>query len=403
MTRVLKFGGTSVETIDKIQNVANMIKENHDKGHELLVVVSAMGKATDQLHKMIHQLNDKPSKRELDMLLATGEQVTMPLLSTALKSLGVNAISLTGAQAGILTNDQHAKARIEAIDTDLIQMHLQARTVVIVAGFQGMSATGDITTLGRGGSDTTAVALAAALKGSCEIYTDVTGIYTVDPKFCPQARQLEVLSYEEMLEMASLGANVLESRAVEMAHKFDIPLYIAKSHSNLPGTHITSQGALLEMPLITGISVDDTCMMASVKHLPFSPANVAYLFDALAKRHLNIDMIAIAAPYQGHVSVSFTALKEDKLDIQNLVSNLSHKFSNIDITSNDQIVKLSVVGIGMVSHSGVAASIFNLFAQHDITFYQVTTSEISISYTLLEAHASKAAQVISEYFRLTKS
>lgn len=400
MTTVLKFGGTSVKNIEKIKAIALQIKERYQLGESLVVVVSAMGKSTDKLVKMIHSLNEQPSKRELDMLLATGEQVTIPLLSTALKSLGVNAISLTGAQAGILTDDQHAKARIEAIDTDLIQMHLDANTVVVVAGFQGMSATGDITTLGRGGSDTTAVALAVALEGQCEIYTDVPGIFTVDPKFYPDARQLEIISYEEMLEMASLGANVLETRAVELAHKFQVPLYLAKSHDTIPGTHIRDQSTILEMPLITGISIDNTCIMASVKHLPFSPQNIAYLFNELSKRHLNIDMIAIAAPYHNHVTISFTALKSDILEIQDVILQISNHFEGIDITTNDQIVKLSVVGIGMVSHSGVAASIFSLFAEHDIIFYQVTTSEISISYTLLEKDAKRAANIIATYYKL---
>lgn len=199
-------------------------------------------------------------------------------------------------------------------------MHLQAGTVVVVAGFQGVSATGDITTLGRGGSDTTAVALAVALKGTCEIYTDVTGIFTVDPKYHSKARQLERISYDEMLEMASLGSNVLETRAVELAHKFDVPLYVAKSLDQKPGTHILSQAKLLEVPLITGISVDDTAMMASVKNLPFSSKNIASLFEALSKNHINIDMIAIAAPYNDHVTISFSALKADLLEIQGVIS-----------------------------------------------------------------------------------
>jgi aspartate kinase len=400
MTSILKFGGTSVESIDKIKAIANYIKDRYLNGESLVVVVSAMGKSTDHLVKLIHSLDDQPSKRELDMLLATGEQVTIPLLSTALKNLGVNAISLTGGQAGILTNDHHAKARIEGIDTDLIQMHLQAGTVVVVAGFQGISATGDITTLGRGGSDTTAVALAVALKGTCEIYTDVTGIFTVDPKHYPNARQLESISYDEMLEMASLGSNVLETRAVEMAHKFDVPLYVAKSLDSQVGTHILSQEKLLEIPLITGISVDDTSMMASVKNLPFSSKNIASLFEALSKKHINIDMISIAAPYNDHVTISFSALKADLLQIQEVISKMSCHHSNLEITSNDQITKLSVVGIGMVSHSGVAASIFNLFAKYDIRYYQVTTSEISISYSVHQSDIALAVKVISEYFKL---
>lgn len=400
MISVLKFGGTSVATVDKIKSIAQNIHERYRQGEQIVVVVSAMGKSTDQLVNLIHQVNPHPSKRELDMLLATGEQVTIPLISTALKGLGLNAISLTGPQAGIQTDDRHSKARIESIDTDLIRMHLDAGTIVVVAGFQGISPTGDITTLGRGGSDTTAVALAVALKGKCEIYTDVAGIYTVDPRYHAQAKKLDKISYEEMLEMASLGANVLETRAVELAHKFNVPLYVGKSHENIPGTHIIDRSTSLETPAITGISIDDQSIMASVKHLPFSQENIAKLFLALAERNLYIDMISIAAPYHDHVTVSFTALKEDLVEIQEVINHLQNDFEDIDITTNDQIVKLSVVGIGMVSHSGVAANIFRLFAEGNIRYYQVTTSEISISYTILNEDVNKAIQLISNAYQL---
>lgn len=400
MISVLKYGGTSVASVDKIKNIANSIYDRHQAGEQLVVVVSAMGKSTDQLLKLIHQINDQPSKRELDMLLATGEQVTIPLLSTALKGLGANAISLTGPQAGIQTNDQHSKARIESIDTELIKMHLDAGTIVVVAGFQGISATGDITTLGRGGSDTTAVALAVALEGKCEIYTDVAGIYTVDPRYHDQAKKLDYIGYDEMLEMASLGANVLETRAVEMAHKFNVPLYVAKSHDMVPGTHIIDRSTSLETPAITGISIDDRCVMASVKHLPFSQANIATLFMKLAEKNLYIDMISIAAPYHDHVTVSFTALKEDLTEIQSVISSMKKDFEDIDITTNDQIVKLSVVGIGMVSHSGVAANIFRLFAEGNVHYYQVTTSEISISYTVHHNDVTNAIQLITQEYKL---
>lgn len=399
MATILKFGGTSVATIDQIKNIARFIKDRH-LNEQLVIVVSAMGKTTDKLLKMIHEISGKPSKREIDMLLATGEQVTIPLLSTALRSFGVNAISLTGAQAGIQTNDHHAKAKIETINTELIQSHLEANTVVVVAGFQGISATGDITTLGRGGSDTTAVALAASLKGACEIYTDVDGIYTVDPRYNPKAKKLNNISYEEMLEMASLGANVLETRAIEMAHKFKVPLYVAKSHTHIKGTAIVERNNTMESTVITGISIDTDCLMASVKHLPFSQGNVAELFTGLAKKNLNIDMISIAAPYNDHVTVSFTSKKEDLTDIQEVITDMKNHHNTIEITTNNEIVKLSVVGIGMVSHSGVAANIFKLFAEENIHYYQVTTSEISISYTILKTDVQKAVDIISKAYEL---
>jgi aspartate kinase len=368
MTTVLKFGGTSVASIDQIKNIARFIKERHET-EQIVVVVSAMGKSTDRLLKMIHEISAAPSKRELDMLLSTGEQVTIPLLSTALKEIGCNAISLTGAQAGIQTTDHHAKARIETIASELIQKHLEEGTIVVVAGFQGISATGDITTLGRGGSDTTAVALAVALKGSCEIYTDVDGIYTVDPRYNSKAKKLDTISYQEMLEMASLGANVLETRAIEMAHKFKIPLYVAKSHTHIKGTHIIERDDTMESTVITGISIDNECIMASVKHLPFSQANIAQLFVNLAAKNLNIDMISIAAPYNDHITVSFTAEKNDINEIQEVISNMKRDFNTIEITTNSEIVKLSVVGIGMVSHSGVAANIFRLFAEIEMSIW----------------------------------
>lgn len=400
MITVLKFGGTSVATIDQIKNIAQNINDRHSQGEQLVIVVSAMGKSTNHLLQMIHEISATPSKRELDMLLATGEQVTIPLLSTALKELGCNAISLTGAQAGIQTTDHHAKARIESIASELILKHLEAGTIVVVAGFQGISATGDITTLGRGGSDTTAVALAVSLKGKCEIYTDVDGIYTVDPRYNSKARKLHTISYEEMLEMASLGAHVLETRAIEMAHKFKVPLYIGKSHTTLPGTHIIERNNTMESTVITGVSIDNNCLMASVKHLPFSQTNIANLFMNLASKNLNVDMISIAAPYNGHVTVSFTAEKNDANEIQEVISNMKQELETIEITTNDQIVKLSVVGIGMVSHSGVAANIFRLFAEENINYYQVTTSEISISYTILESDVQRSIKIISNAYEL---
>lgn len=399
MPTLLKFGGTSLATTEQIQYIAQFIKTRH-KEEQLVIVVSAMGKTTDQLIQTMTTISLNPSKRELDMLLATGEQVTTALLSTALKEVGVNAISLTGFQAGIQTNDTHAKARIETINTDLIKKHLEAGTVVVVAGFQGVSATGDITTLGRGGSDTTAVALAAALNGSCEIYTDVHGIYTIDPRYNSNARKLKTICYEEMLEMASLGAHVLETRAVEMAHKFNVPLYVAKSHTSTKGTAIVERNHTMESTVITGISIETNCLMASVKHLPFSQQNIATLFTHLASKHLNIDMISIAAPYHDHVTVSFTAQKEDLSGIKEVITQMKEAFHTIEITTNSEIVKLSVIGIGMVSHSGVAAHIFKLFADENIAYYQVTTSEISISYTILKSDVQRAIDVISKAYDL---
>lgn len=400
MMKVLKFGGTSISSIEKIQSIANNITARSIQGEQLVIVVSAMGNSTNELLKMIYQITDSPSKRELDMLLSTGEQVTISLLSTAIRELGVNSISLTGTQAGIQTNDQHSKARIESISVDIIKKHLELDTIVVVAGFQGVTATGDITTLGRGGSDTTAVALSAALGCSCEIYTDVDGIYTVDPRYYSDARKLEKISYDEMLEMAYLGANVLETRAVELAYKHKIPLYVGLSNSDILGTQIIERTHDMESTIITGISVDKNCLMASVKNLPFSQKNISQLFSSIASKNLLIDMISIPAQYHDHVTVSFTALKEDINEIQEVISNMKVTHPDIEITTNNSIVKLSVVGIGMISHSGVAANIFKLFADNDIHYYQVTTSEISISYTVSENDVAKAVEVLTEEYGL---
>lgn len=400
MRTVLKYGGTSVATIEQIKKIALDVVKRTQSGEQLVIVLSAMGKSTNKLLDLIYQISDSPSKRELDMLLSTGEQITIPLLSTAIKELGYNAISLTGAQAGILTNDEHAKARIESISVELIKKHLELNTIVVVAGFQGITATGDITTLGRGGSDTTAVALSVALDAKCEIYTDVEGIYTVDPKYHKDAKKIHTISYEEMLEMSSLGANVLETRAVELAYKFKVPLYLAKNNLKTTGTFITERNNTMESTALTGISIDENCLMASVKNLIFNPNNIAQLFTSIASKNLLIDMISIAAPYNDHVTVSFTALKEDENEIKSVISKMKSDHPNIEITTNSSIVKLSVVGIGMVSHSGIAANIFRLFAENDIHYYQVTTSEISISYTISEENVNKAIKLISQAYSL---
>lgn len=400
MIKVLKYGGTSVGSIDKIKNIALDIAKRSSNSEKLVVVVSAMGKSTNKLVDMIYEISKTPSKRELDMLLSTGEQVTISLLSTAIRELGHNSISLTGSQAGIQTTDHHSKARIESISVDVIKRHLETNTIVVVAGFQGITATGDITTLGRGGSDTTAVALATALKGSCEIYTDVDGIYSVDPRFHKTAKKLETISYDEMLEMANLGANVLETRAVELAYKHKIPLYVGLSNSNIMGTQIVERTKKMESTAITGISIDENCIMASVKNLTFSQNNIAELFSSIASRNLNIDMISIPASYHEHVTVSFTALKDDYSEIQEVITSMKETHPSIEITTNTSIVKLSVVGIGMISHSGVAANIFKLFAEHNINYYQVTTSEISISYTVLESDINKAVNILTSEYKL---
>lgn len=397
---VLKYGGTSVETIDQIKAVAGRLAERKKLGQDLVVVISAMGQTTDQLLDMAASISETPDRREVDLLLATGEQVSVALLSIALKTLGVNSVGLTGRQAGIFTDDVHTKARISRIETDRIRQHLEAGEIVVVAGFQGVNENGDITTLGRGGSDTSAVSLAAALGCTCELFTDVDGIYTVDPKILPEARKLDSISYEEMLEMASRGAKVIETRAVEFAHKYKVPVIVGLSTGDYPGTLIKELDETMEKRVVTGISVDEDCLMVTVNTVPFESKNIAKIFAAISGENIMIDMISQTAPYNSFVNLTFTSKIEDRFNIKTILEKLKAEFPTIDYVIDDSVIKLSVVGIGMVSQSGVASALFNLFAENDIDFYQVTTSEISISYTLNAYDRDKAVHMIASAFDL---
>lgn len=395
----MKYGGTSVGSVEKIKNVAEIICNRKASGDDIVVVVSAMGKSTDSLIGMMKEISKKPCKRDLDMLISTGEQVSIALLSAAIKERGFKSVSLTGQQAGIETNDIHSKARISKVRSETISTHLTADTIVVVAGFQGVTPTGDITTLGRGGSDTTAVSLAASLRGSCEIYTDVDGVYTVDPRLFPQAKKLQTISYEEMLEMASLGASVLETRSVEMASKYNVPLYVALNTGEYSGTYITERNEQMESNLITGLSIDDDCLMVTVNMLPYNTGKVADLFTTLANKNIIVDMISITAPYKDHVNVSFTSKHDDLEEIVEVTNSLGDN-TEIITEINSQLIKLSVVGVGMVTNSGVAARMFQLFSDNGIPYQQVTTSEISISYTINKSDKDKAILVIANEFDL---
>ena len=398
--KVMKYGGTSVGSVEKIQNIAEIVCNRKRNGDDIVVVVSAMGKSTDHLIRMMQQISANPCKRDMDMLVSTGEQISIALLSAAIKELGFQSISLTGQQAGIETNDMHSKARISRVSTDVIPRHLAEGAIVVVAGFQGITATGDITTLGRGGSDTTAVSLAAALGGECEIYTDVDGVYTVDPRVYPNAKKLSHICYEEMLEMASLGASILETRSVEMASKFKVPLYVALNTGEYVGTHIVERDERMESNLITGMSIDDNCLMITVNMLPYDTKKIAELFTKLADDNIMVDMISITAPYKNHVNISFTSKHEDLNDIMAVTKSLSVNSEEIDIDINSDLIKLSVVGVGMVTNSGVAAKMFELFANNGIPYQQVTTSEISISYTINKSDKDRAVHIIANEFNL---
>ncbi len=397
---VQKYGGTSVATIDKIKSVAKLLIKRKEAGSNVVAVVSAMGKTTDNLISMTKEISANPSKRELDMLISTGEQITSSLLAMTLKELGYDSISLTGFQAGIKTGDSHTKAPILDVDIKRVEKYLNEGKIVIVAGFQGMDKNGDITTLGRGGSDTTAVALAAKLNCPCEIYTDVRGIYGTDPGIYPNAKKLDYITYEEMMEMASLGAKVIETRAVELGCKYNVPIYIALNTGECLGTYIKELDESMETKVITGLTVNDDDLMVTINNVLYNTKDIYNIFNKLSSRDINIDMISQTAPVNGYVNISFTAPKCSKSIIEELVDELKTNIEKIKVDIQEDITKISVVGLGMRTQSGVAAKIFKIFADNDIEFKQVTTSEIRISYTINTKDREKAVSNIAKEFNL---
>ena len=392
---VHKYGGTSVASTDKIKNIAKKIVAEKEKGHDLVVVVSAMGKTTDDLIELSKKISTNPDKRDLDMLLSTGEQVSISLLSMALKEYGVDAICLTGFQAGIKTQGPHTKNKIIDIDIEKVKSYLKEGKVVVVAGFQVMNEKGDITTLGRGGSDTTAVALAAKLRGGCHIYTDVDGIYSVDPRLYKEAKKLDDISYEEMMEMASLGAGIMEPRAVEIGCKYQIPIYVASSQHDITGTTIRGVDHNMEENVITGLSISDDVLMVTISNLEFKVENIAIVFEKLAEANINVDMISQTAPINGIVNLSFTASTDDYDVMKEVMQQLKKQYQEIDIELEDDITKVSVIGVGMLNQSGVTGKIFRILANHHISFRQVTTSEISISYTINKKDKATTVAVLA--------
>lgn len=398
---IMKFGGTSISSIDKMNSIAQHIKDIRETEKDIVLVVSAMGKSTDDLIKLAKQLSDDLPHREVDALLATGEQQTIALLSIALKSKGVDAISLTGFQAGFITTDSHTKGIIKDIDISRVQKHLDDDKVVVVAGFQGITSSGDITTLGRGGSDTSAVALAAKLNFACEIYTDVSGIYTVDPHIFKQAKKLDKVSFEEMMEMAALGAGVIETRSVELAKKFDVSLYIAKSLSEKgSGTYIMNEENLFEEKPITGISVKDDVSMISIDGIKNDVSIVSRIFDFVTEKNLNLDMISQSFDEFNRIRVSFSLDTEDLATFNECVNEHDNFLRGYTITTSSNLVKISLVGVGMATNFGVASKVFNVLSSNNINFYHVSTSEISISCTIKEKNKIEAVELLAKAFNL---
>lgn len=397
---VQKYGGTSVESIEKIKKIAEQIAKRKKSGNDIVVVVSAMGKTTDNLVRMAYDITIDPHKRELDVLMATGEQVSMSLLSIALNSLGIEAVSYAGHQLGIKTEGSHTKSRITDINDEKIHKDHRNGKVVIVAGFQGVNEDNEITTLGRGGSDTTAVALAAKLQAQCEIYTDVDGIYTIDPRLYPRARKLDFISYDEMLEMASSGAGVMHPRSIELAEKYKVPVLLALNTGDIPGSLIKEIDNTMENPAITGLAVNNDQAIITLNGIPHDIRVIADIFQSIANKDINIDMISQTFPVNRLVSISFTLPKADLNHALKVLDTFKDKIFTFSYDAFEDITKLSVVGLGMNTQSGVAAKVFNLLADNDIPVSIVTTSEIKISYIINPNDQRKAIEAIAKEFDL---
>jgi aspartate kinase len=393
---VQKYGGTSVGTVEKIKNVAKRVIDKKMQGNSMVVVVSAMGDTTDELIEMANCISSAPDRRELDALLSTGEMVSASLLSMAIKSMEHDAISLSAYQLPISTKGIHGKSLISAIDDKRIVECLKNNQIVIVAGFQGIDEYGDITTLGRGGSDTTAVAIAAKLNGISEIYTDVDGIYTVDPRLYSDAKKLDEISFEEMLELASLGAQVMHSRAVELGEKYNIPIYVAHSSKDIKGTYIKEVKAMESKP-ITGLAVSDSDVIITLQNLHFSLNCLTNIFESIGEQKISVDMISQTAPINGSISISFTVPRED-LDSCKAILYKAIPKSSVKI--DEDITKLSVVGIGMKTTSGVAAKLFKILSGNDIQIKMVTTSEIKITCAINQSDKLNAIQIVAREFGL---
>ncbi len=398
---VQKFGGTSVADVDRIRNVARIITDTYAKGNAVIAVVSAQGDTTDDLIQKAAEITDKPSSREMDVLLSTGEQISMSLLAMAIEQLGYPVISLTGWQAGFLTESNHRNARIKRIDTERLQNELDKKNIVIVAGFQGLNRYDDITTLGRGGSDTSAVAIAAALKASkCEIYTDVDGVYTTDPRIVSNAHKLDEITYDEMLELATCGANVLHNRSVEMAKKYSVKLEVRSSiHSDVPGTEV-KEVCKVEKMLIKGVAMDNDVTRISIIEVPDQPGYAFKIFSTLAAHKINVDIILQSVGRNGTKDISFTISTSQKDQALQIMNDLVQSVGAQGITFNDGVSKVSIVGAGMISNPGVAATMFEALGENNINISMISTSEIKISVLIDKDQAKRAVNVIHEAFAL---
>ncbi|BBO74135.1 aspartokinase [Desulfosarcina widdelii] len=400
---VQKFGGTSVADIHRIQNVANRVVKTHKQGNDVVVILSAMAGITDHLINLANEAAKKPDRRELDVLLATGEQTTAALLAMMLKGMGHRAQSLMGHQAEVITDCEYGNARILEIGTDRIRRLLADRNIVVVAGFQGTDIKGNITTLGRGGSDTSAVAIAAALKADvCEIYTDVDGIYTADPNICPKARKISEISYDEMLNMASLGAKVLQIRSVGFAKKYNIPVHVRSSFSEEEGTMVVQEESVQEQLVVSGVTHDLDQARITLKKVPDQPGIAAKIFSPIAESGILVDMIIQNTRATGQTDLTFTVPKSDYEKAMEIEKKIAEEIGAEEVFGDPNIAKVSVIGVGMKNHSGVASLMFNALSRENINIIMISTSEIRISCVIEEKYAELAVRVLHTSFGLDR-
>ncbi len=400
---VQKYGGTSVGDLDRIRNVAKRVAKTYDEGHDVVVVLSAMSGVTDTLIGMANRACENPDNRELDVLMSTGEQTTVALMAMTLHSMNYKAKSLLGFQANILTDDSASKARIMSIGGERIKELLAQKKIVVIAGFQGMDANGDITTLGRGGSDTSAVAIAAAVNADkCEIYTDVDGVYTTDPRICDKARKLNKISYDEMLEMASLGAKVLQIRSVSFAKKYNVPVHVRSSFNEEEGTMVVGEDSGMEQLVVSGITLDKNEARITVKKVPDQPGISSKVFTPLAEAGIQVDMIIQNTRQGGETDITFTVGKADFKQAIEIAERVSGEIGGEEILTAEGIAKVSVIGVGMKNHAGVAAKMFSTLADENINIRLISTSEIRISCVVEEKYAELAVRVLHDAFELDK-
>jgi len=401
MLVVHKYGGTSVGDLDRIENVANRVAKAREAGNDIVVVVSAMSGETNKLIGYAEHFTSTPAKKEMDMLLSSGERVTAALLSIALQSKGFDAVAMSGRQAGIVTDDTHTYARIETIDPTAMLASIDEGKVVVVAGFQGINKDGSVTTLGRGGSDLSAVALAGALKADqCEIYSDVDGIYTTDPRIEPNAKKLDTISYDEMLELSSLGAKVLQNRSVELAKKLGVKLYAKSSFSDNKGTLITEESDNMEEVLVSGVVLDKNQARVTLRGVSDRPGIAAEIFTKLASENINVDMIIQNVGTDGATNLGFTVPQSEHENAKKVMAGFDHDIEGMDF--DEHVCKVSVVGVGMKSHSGVAATAFTVLAENNINIQMISTSEIKVSMVIDEKYGELAIRTLHEAYELDK-